>query len=207
MAAHKRAFALLASSPLGGDRLRDEGALDARELRGPGRFGRAAWASGLVLLLALVLVVSHVGEGPRLVELLLHAFAEHPFWLLAAIALQAGTYVCAAGVWQRALDASREPRRLRDLVPLGLAKLFADQALPSAGLSGTLLVVRALHGRGVPRGVAIGAMVTGLVSFYAAYGLARAIDLLGLHREKRSWKAHPVPAQRGATPPTEGTAR
>jgi uncharacterized membrane protein YbhN (UPF0104 family) len=124
-----------------------------------------------------VVVVSHVGEGRRLSELLLRAFALHPFWLLGAAALQAGTYVCAAGVWQRALRASAEPRALRDLVPLGLAKLFADQALPSAGLSGTLLVVRALLQRGVPRGTAIAAMVTGLVSFYAAYGLATGVSL------------------------------
>jgi uncharacterized membrane protein YbhN (UPF0104 family) len=86
--------------------------------------------------------------------------------------LQGTTYVCAAGVWQRALRREGVARRVRDLVPLGLAKLFTDQAVPSAGMSGTLLVVRALVRRGVPTGFAVAAMLDGLVAFYVAYAAA-----------------------------------
>jgi uncharacterized membrane protein YbhN (UPF0104 family) len=72
-------------------------------------------------------------------------------------------------------------------VPLGLAKLFTDQALPSAGVSGTLLVIGALGRRGVDRGVAVAAVLAGLMGFYAAYLLATlaALVILWLHGELR----------------------
>jgi len=138
----------------------------------PPALPRAAWlgwATGALLLLALAAVVARLGEGARFAAL---ARQAQPGWLAAGALLQAGTYVCAAAVWGRALRSLGMPRPLPGLVPLGLAKLFADQALPSAGLSGTLLVVRALRRRGVARGGAVAAMLAGLISFYAAYALA-----------------------------------
>jgi len=124
----------------------------------------------VLLLVAFGVVAAHQAEGRRLADLLLSA---RPAWLGAAAALQVVTYMCAAAVWQRALRRNGGVRRsVRSLVPLGLAKLFADQALPSAGVSGTLLVVRGLIRRGVPRGLAIAAMLADLVSWYAAYVLA-----------------------------------
>jgi glycosyltransferase 2 family protein len=97
-----------------------------------------AWATGVLLLVAFVAVAAHHTEGRRFAELLRSA---RPAWLGAAAALQVATYMCAAAVWQRALRRNGGVRRsVRSLVPLGLAKLFADQALPSAGMSGTLLV-------------------------------------------------------------------
>jgi uncharacterized membrane protein YbhN (UPF0104 family) len=144
----------------------------------PGRTAvRAGWLAGALLLLALLAVTTRLGEGRRFAALLQQA---RPLWLLAAVVLQAATYVCAAAVWERALHRGGAPRRLLGLVPLGLAKLFADQALPSAGMSGTVLVAGALRRRGVPRGLAVGAMLAGLVSFYVAYALAVAVALATL---------------------------
>lgn len=117
-----------------------------------------AWALGGLLLVVFVAVAAHHAEGRRLAELLRSA---RPAWLGAAAALQVATYACAAAVWQPALRRNGGVRRsVHSLVPLGLAKLFADQAVPSAGVSGTLLVVRGLHRRGVPRGLAIAAMAS-----------------------------------------------
>jgi hypothetical protein len=135
---------------------------------------RAGWISGGLLLLGLAVLVAHRGEPRRFLEL---ARGARPLWLGAAIALQAATYACAAGVWQRALKHNGMSVRLRDLLPLGLAKLFADQALPSAGLSGTALVLRSLRGRGVPSGFSVTAMLAGLVSSYIAYAIAVALAL------------------------------
>jgi uncharacterized protein (TIRG00374 family) len=133
-----------------------------------------AWITGLLLLLVLVLLVRHTAEERRFGELVLHV---QPVWLAAVLLLQATTYVCAAAVWQRALRHADVRVRLLRLVPLGLAKLFTDQTVPSAGMSGTLLVVRALVRRGVPRGLAVGAMLAGLVAFYVAYAVAVAASL------------------------------
>jgi len=100
-----------------------------------------------------------------------------PAWLLVAILLQMGTYMTDARIWQRVLDRADISRPLRSYVGLGLAKLFMDQALPSIGLSGTLLVIRALDRRGVPRGASMAAVVVDLVSYYAAYTLALGMAL------------------------------
>ncbi len=129
----------------------------------------------MLLLVVFVAVTARHAEGRRLAELLRSA---QPAWLGVAAALQVATYMCAAAVWQRALHRNGGVRRsVRSLIPLGLAKLFADQALPSAGVSGTLLVVRGLLRRGVPRGLAIAAMIADLVSWYAAYALVGAAAL------------------------------
>lgn len=132
------------------------------------RASRLAWLSGAILLLALIVVATHLSEEKRLAELLTRA---RPAWLIAAALFQLGTYVCAAAVWYCALDGSSPRPALLQLVPLGVAKLFTDQAVPSAGLSGTLLVVRALTRRGVERARAVAAMLVGLVAFYGAYAL------------------------------------
>lgn len=135
------------------------------------RSPRLAWLSAAALLAAVVLVATHLGEERRLGALIAGA---KPGWLLVAAALQAGTYLCAAGVWRQALRRAARRPRFWSLVPLGVAKLFTDQAVPSAGMSGTLLVVRALARRGVARGDAVAAMLVGLAAFYLAYGIAVA---------------------------------
>jgi uncharacterized protein (TIRG00374 family) len=105
-----------------------------------------------------------------------------PAWLLAGVLLQGGTYVCAAMILRRSLANLGVRQPLSRLIPLGLARLFTDQAVPSVGLSGTLLLVHSLERRGVPRGVSVGAMLTGLVAYYMAYTLLVAVALIVLWR-------------------------
>jgi glycosyltransferase 2 family protein len=126
----------------------------------------ALWLPGLLLLGGLIAVVLHLGELQRFGELVAQA---HPLWLLAGCGLQAATYVCAGGVWYLALDRSGSHRPLAAMVPLSLAKLFTDQAVPLGGISGTILVVHALTRRGIPSRVAMAALLVGLVSYYGAY--------------------------------------
>jgi uncharacterized membrane protein YbhN (UPF0104 family) len=125
----------------------------------------ALWVPGLLLLGGLVAVVLHLGELQRFGELVAQA---HPLWLLAGCGLQAATYVCAGGVWYLALDRAGSHRSLAAMVPLSLAKLFTDQAVPLGGISGTILVVHALTRRGIPSRVAMAALLVGLVSYYGA---------------------------------------
>ena len=143
----------------------------------PGRgVGWLAWLSGALLLLVVILVATHAAEEREIAALLRQA---RPLALLVAAVLQLGTYVCAAGVWYCALNRPPHPS-LRSLVPLGLAKLFTDQVAPSGGLSGTLLVVRALTHRRVARGDAVAAMLIGLAAFYYAYAIAVAVAVVAL---------------------------
>src|SRR5581483_3089012 len=139
-----------------------------------------SWLSGLLILAGVVAVALHFTELKKLAEL---AQKAQPAWLLLAVILQAATYFAAAGAWWIVLKRTRQPRRYLDMVPLGLAKLFVDQALPTGGVGGTLLVVSGLHRRGVPKGISMAALLIGMISFYAAYliAVAFAFAILFLH--------------------------
>ena len=133
-----------------------------------------SWIFGLAVLACVVMFAAHYRQEKALAQLLRHA---RPAWLLGGLLLQAGTYTTDARIWQRVLSRANVSRPLRSYVGLGLAKLFMDQAIPSVGLSGTLLVIRALDRRGVPRGTSMAAVVLDLVGYYAAYVLALGIAL------------------------------
>ena len=133
-----------------------------------------SWIFGLALLVSVVMFAAHYGQEKTFAHFLRHA---HPAWLFVALVLQMGTYTTDAMIWQRVLGRANISRPFHSYVGLGLAKLFMDQAIPSVGLSGTLLVIRALDRRGVPRGASMAAVVVDLVSYYAAYVLALGIAL------------------------------
>ncbi|HTW53201.1 MAG TPA: lysylphosphatidylglycerol synthase transmembrane domain-containing protein [Bradyrhizobium sp.] len=152
-------------------------------------FGREArsrfapWISGLLTLAAMVLVVVHFGTLEEFARLVV---AIQPAWFLLALAAQAGTYVSASLSWAQTLRRAGHPRPLSLLVPLGIAKLFTDQVVPSGGVSGAVLVTRALTRRGVPANAAMAVLLVGLVSYFAAYLLAVMTSLLILWLHHRA---------------------
>lgn len=137
------------------------------------------WILAGLLVAGLVYVATHVARVEQLLQLLREV---RPSWLLLAVGLQVGTYVSAGRVLQRALAQQRVKQPLAVLIPLGLAKLFTDQVVPSVGLGGTLLTARGLERRGVPEGAALGALFTSLASYYIAYSFVVAVSLLFLWR-------------------------
>jgi uncharacterized protein (TIRG00374 family) len=141
-----------------------------------------SWVIGLLAFLVLILAVLHFASLEQVIELVRSA---RPVWLILAVLVQAATYVSAALVWRQALRRAGHPRPLWTLVPLGIAKLFTDQVLPSGGISGTMLVVSGLIRRRVPSPVAMAAMLAGMVSYDVAYlmvVLASAVILWLHHR-------------------------
>jgi uncharacterized protein (TIRG00374 family) len=84
-------------------------------------------------------------------------------------------------VWRAVLRRAGHPQGLAALIPLGVAKRFTDQAIPSGGLSGSALVTMALQRRGVPASSAIAALLVGLVSYNVAYLGAALASLALLH--------------------------
>jgi uncharacterized protein (TIRG00374 family) len=152
---------------------------DDIELSRPKWTWRAATGAlaGVLVLVAVVAVVWHFGDARRFEELIERA---HPMWLLVAASLQTATYFCAGGIWWLVLRRSGASQPLRRLVVLSVAKLFTDEALPSGGVMGTLVLLRALVRRGVPVGIATAALVVNLIAFYAAFMIAAAVSLLFL---------------------------
>lgn len=124
------------------------------------------WVIGMLGFLAVILVSLHFGSLEKMGQLVRSA---HPAWLFVALFVQAGTYVSAAYVWRQVMNRAGHPMPLRTLVPLGVAKVFTDQVLPSGGISGTMLVVRGLIRRRVPPEVAMAVMLVGLLSYDIAY--------------------------------------
>ena len=157
-----------------------DGVVQPAEVPGWRRF--LPWVFGIIVLAALVLVVLHIGEIERFAAL---ARRARPEWLVLACLAQAGTYACAAGVWHRALYRAGCPQRLATLIPLGIAKLFTDQAVPSGGIGGTVLVIRGLARRRIPGQTAMAALLVGLISFYSAYLTVALLSLgvLWLHHQ------------------------
>jgi uncharacterized protein (TIRG00374 family) len=134
-----------------------------------------SWLFGLAMLVAVALFVTHRSEERQFVQLVAHA---KPAWLLLGVLLQFGTYVVSARTLQVIIARAGISRPIWSYIGLGLAKLFMDQVVPSGGMSGTLLIVRALDRRGVPRGTSMAAIVVDLASFYAAYAVALVVALV-----------------------------
>lgn len=132
-------------------------------------------AGGLVLLAAVIFVAVHLADLESFLALALQA---EPAWLAAALVSQIATYVCAAGVWWLALRGIGRRLSFPGLIPLTIAKLFLDQAVPSIGVSGSLFIVTALGRRGVPEKDAMTTFVVGVGSYFLGFILAVLLSLL-----------------------------
>lgn len=135
-----------------------------------------------VLLIAIVgavvsFLVVHFAEFKHFVAL---AREAQPVWLLVALALQLGTYASVALGWESVLMRAGTPQPLRKLLLVAVSKLFADQALPGAGLGGHVLLVDRLTALGTPRGTAVAALLLSLIGYYASYAILAVVMLLVL---------------------------
>lgn len=126
------------------------------------------------MLAAVVIVAARHGETGRFAELLESA---RPAWLLVAAALQLATYACAGAIWWLVLRRAGTKQPLRRLFFLSIAKVFADQAVPSGGVTGTLVLVRAIVRRGTPAPIAAAALVVNVLAFYASFLVATVASL------------------------------
>ena len=126
----------------------------------------AAWLFGVVILAGLVTFIMHFGA----IEIFMAKLrGANPAWLAAAVGCQLATYVSAAAVWFRVLKRARSPLPFLSLLRLAFVELFANQAVPTGGLSGSLMVVRGLMRRGVASAAAVTALFIAALSYYAAY--------------------------------------
>ena len=130
---------------------------------------------GAAILAGVVLVVLRSGEERAFVRLLREV---QPGWLLIAILLQAATYFVQGEIWQIVLRPAKTSVRVTATCKLSVARLFVDQALPSAGLSGTVLAVQALRRYDVPLPVVMAGVVIDTASCYATYAIGLVAALI-----------------------------
>lgn len=139
-----------------------------------------SWLLGAAVLAAVVAAALHLSEAKAFVRLAEEADLR---WLALALALQAATYVAEGEIWRAIGRAAGRALTIGSAFVLSLAKLFVDQAIPSAGLSGTLVVARGLAQHRLPQATITGGVVARLVSYYAAYvvSLGTAVIIAALH--------------------------
>jgi Mg2+-importing ATPase len=134
-----------------------------------------SWIFGFAMLAAVIIAALHFSEERELVRI---AERAQPWWLGIAIILQAGTYLAQGETWRVVTRAAGIAVPSIVAFKLSLAKLFIDQAIPSGGISGTVVVATALEQRGVSRAVVMASVVVNIVSCYAAYVVTLALALL-----------------------------
>ena len=127
---------------------------------------RTGWAFGALIFVGLITLILRFGDIENFLTTVRQA---RPIWLGAALACQSATYLCAALLWYAILQRAKSPLPLWSLLRLALMELVANQAIPTAGLSGSLLVMHGLTRRGVAPAIALTALLIETVSYYAAY--------------------------------------
>jgi Mg2+-importing ATPase len=134
-----------------------------------------SWLFGFAILAAVIIAALHYSEERELVRI---AERAQPWWFAVAVVLQLGTYLAQGESWRVVTLAAGIPLPSIVTFKLSLTKLFIDQALPSAGISGTVIVARALELRGISRPIVMAAIIVDMVAYYGAYILALALALM-----------------------------
>jgi len=141
------------------------------------------WLLAALLVGGVVLAALHWGDVKRFGKLLTEA---RPTWLLVAAGLQLTTYLGLAVQWWVALRRGHTPESVRDLFRLTFAKHFADQVVPTAGVSGNVLLVDRLVSLGVPRPNAVAALLLQIIAYYFSYALGALWVLVVLWWKSRT---------------------
>src|SRR5581483_8422688 len=110
-------------------------------------------------------------------QLLELARSARPAWLLLALVLQALTYLAQGESYRVVTRSARAPLGHWEAYRLSLARLFVDQALPLAGVSGTLVVAQALEAKGLKRGIVMASVVVDFAGNYFAFALTITLAL------------------------------
>jgi glycosyltransferase 2 family protein len=144
-----------------------------------------SWLLAALLIAGVVVAVLHWGDVKKFAALVTHA---KPMWLLAAAAAQALTYVALAIEWTLVLRMAKCRSPFGKLLGLTVAKHFADQMVPTAGMSGNVVLVDRLKEISGSRPVALAALIMTVIAYYASYGMASllALILLWIHGQT-SW--------------------
>jgi uncharacterized protein (TIRG00374 family) len=141
------------------------------------RSALASWLFGGLVLVALITVVARRGELAEFGRLLR---GLEPRWFLAAAALQILSQLIAAAVWHAIFRYAQYPCGFWTVVRIRMVMLFANEALPSAGLAGSVVAIRTLGRRGVPAGAVVSAIIGGVMTSYVAGGIAVAASIVML---------------------------
>jgi uncharacterized protein (TIRG00374 family) len=130
-----------------------------------------------MLIALIIVIVTHFAETERFLRL---ARSAKPGWLLLAAALQVLTYVSAGLVWRAVVVSGGYHLSVGTLARLSVEQLTMNQLVPTSGMSGSFLVVRALRRRDVPGWLAMEALMIDVLGFWASFAIATILSVLFL---------------------------
>ena len=141
------------------------------------------WLLAVLLIAGLVVAVLHWGDVKKFAALMTTA---KPAWLAIAALLQVATYFGLSAQWWLTLRRAKTPKPHGELFRLTFAKHFADQVVPTAGMSGNVVLVDRLVSLGVPRGNAVAALLLQVIAYYVSYALGALWVLVVLWWKSRN---------------------
>jgi P-type Mg2+ transporter len=124
------------------------------------------WLVGIALISALCIAALRFSEAEEIARI---AERAQPWWLTVALLLQGATYLAQGEIWRLIGRAAHYSLSRAQGFRLSLAKLFVDQAVPTAGVSGTAAVARHLERAGMPVPAVRASVVVNLTSYFASY--------------------------------------
>jgi uncharacterized protein (TIRG00374 family) len=142
-----------------------------------------SWLLALLLIAGLIVAALHWGDVKKFAALVTHA---KPLWLVLAALLQLATYFGLSAQWWLTLRNAHTPEPHGELFRLTFAKHFADQVVPTAGMSGNVVLVDRLVRMGVPRGNAVAALLLQIIAYYISYAAGALWVLVVLWWKDRS---------------------
>lgn len=134
----------------------------------------------LVIVIAVAAIIVAALNAGKIRSMAAHAANADPLWLSAALVCQCAAFYCMALAWRLVLRKLNEQVSLAALYPLSIAKLFADQALPSGGVSGAAFLLHALKRRGVSWDNAYTAFIFGASTFITAFLIATLVSFIAV---------------------------
>lgn len=142
-----------------------------------------SWLLAALLIGGVILAALHWGDVKKFGELMTKA---RPLWLAVAAGFQLLTYLGLAAQWWLVLHRADTKEHGASLVRLTFAKHFADQVIPTAGVSGNVLLVDRLVAMGVARKYAVAALILQIVAYYVSYAAGALWVLVVLWWKSRS---------------------
>jgi uncharacterized protein (TIRG00374 family) len=130
--------------------------------------GWVKWLVPLLLVGGLVVAALHWGDLRAFASLLA---SVEPLWLLGALGLQILTYASLSAEWALVLAAGGKRASVGRLFTLTITKLFTDQIVPTAGLSGNMVVVQQLTRIAGKRELAVAAVILEIIAYYVSYAV------------------------------------
>lgn len=130
------------------------------------------WLSGVLVLGVFITFALHFSDVAIFLAIVKGAA---PIWLGAVAACQCATYGFAAAVWFRVLWRAGVRQPFLGLFRLAVVQHFANQALPSGGLSGAAIVARGLVRRHVSPSLVTTAILVDGFTYYSSYLLVALV--------------------------------